>query len=322
MKHKHIDISIILPLYNAGEYLRPCLDSILSQSFKSWELIIVCDCPTDGSDKIAQEYALQDQRIKVFYNTENQHIGISRNIGMAYAQGEYLCFMDHDDICHPLMLEDLYHHIVSNDAEVIFSEVAEGDTHPSLSNPCECRMEILSMLLAARNNYFNQIHGSLYKRELINTHHIEFVDTCAISGEDVLFNIEALYHSKNVALIPQSYYTHFNHTTSFGVNRRYFMPAMRKGMITHLMKVAAANNWTKDLYSLLDERIVRTYNHLFLRLIYWHQYSSFVNELRLAGKESYIREAYRIFSESSPKLHYTILFAIFRTYMRMKSLCR
>ena len=80
-------VSVIVPIYNAGKYLYKCLDSLVNQSLRDIEIIAVLDCPSDGSDKIVEEFAAKDSRIKIVSNKENQHIGKSRNVGLKFARG-------------------------------------------------------------------------------------------------------------------------------------------------------------------------------------------------------------------------------------------
>ena len=90
-------VSIIVPVYNAGIYLKGCLDSILQQTLCDIEVILILDCPTDGSDVICQKYAEKDNRIRIIWNEKNLHIGLSRNKGLEIATGEYIAFSDNDD---------------------------------------------------------------------------------------------------------------------------------------------------------------------------------------------------------------------------------
>ena len=90
-------VSIIVPIYNAGKFLEKCLDTLVNQTLKDIEIILVLDCPTDGSDRIAREYAEKDPRIRLIVNEQNLNIGLSRNEGLKIARGEYIGFSDHDD---------------------------------------------------------------------------------------------------------------------------------------------------------------------------------------------------------------------------------
>ena len=90
-------ISVIVPVYNAEKYLRECLDSIVNQTYKNIEIILVDDGSTDGSGAICDEYADKDVRIKV-YHIPNGGASNDRNLGIDNADGEYLMFVDSDDI--------------------------------------------------------------------------------------------------------------------------------------------------------------------------------------------------------------------------------
>ena len=85
-------VSIIVPIYNAGKFLEKCLDTLVNQTLKDIEIILVLDCPTDGSDRIAREYAEKDPRIRLIVNEQNLNIGLSRNEGLKIARGEYIGF--------------------------------------------------------------------------------------------------------------------------------------------------------------------------------------------------------------------------------------
>lgn len=97
-------ISVIVPIYNVERYLHRALDSILNQTHKDWEAILVDDGSTDGSGHIAEEYARRDRRFKVIHK-ENGGLSDARNAGMKHINGEYLLFLDSDDFLHPQLME-------------------------------------------------------------------------------------------------------------------------------------------------------------------------------------------------------------------------
>lgn len=97
-------ISVIVPIYNVEEYLCRALDSILSQTHKDWEAILVDDGSTDSSGRIAEEYAQRDHRFKVVHKP-NGGLSDARNAGMKHLSGEYLIFLDADDFLHPQLME-------------------------------------------------------------------------------------------------------------------------------------------------------------------------------------------------------------------------
>ena len=91
-----IKISIIIPVYNCEKYLEECLDSVLRQTLKEYEIICVDDGSTDCTIDILKKYAEQDFRIKVLHQ-KNQGAGVARNLGLKHAEGEYIAFLDSDD---------------------------------------------------------------------------------------------------------------------------------------------------------------------------------------------------------------------------------
>lgn len=93
----NVELSIIIPVYNAEKYLKECINSILNQTYKDFEVICVNDCSKDNSLKILEEYAQNDNRIKVINNSKNLGPGANRNIGIKNAKGKYLTFIDADD---------------------------------------------------------------------------------------------------------------------------------------------------------------------------------------------------------------------------------
>lgn len=90
-------ITVIIPVYNVEKYLRDCLDSVISQTYSNLEIICVNDASTDNSGKILSEYAKKDNRIKVINNDSNLKAGLTRNVGIENASGEYVHFLDADD---------------------------------------------------------------------------------------------------------------------------------------------------------------------------------------------------------------------------------
>lgn len=92
------DISIITPIYNSELYLEQMISSVIKQSFKKWELILVDDCSTDNTRNILKKF--KNKKIRYIFNKKNMGAGLSRNIGTKFAKGRYITFIDSDDIWH------------------------------------------------------------------------------------------------------------------------------------------------------------------------------------------------------------------------------
>ena len=107
-------ISVIVPIYNVEEYLPTCIESILNQTYKDLEILLIDDGSTDNSGKICDEYAKQDKRCIVIHQ-QNKGVSATRNTGLNYATGKYISFVDGDDYIHPQMIEILYNEIRKGD---------------------------------------------------------------------------------------------------------------------------------------------------------------------------------------------------------------
>ena len=110
-------ISIIIPIYNVKEYLKRCVDSVLNQSYKNIEVILIDDGSTDGSEKICDEYAKKDKRVVVVHQ-KNSGVSASRNKGIELATGKYIGFVDSDDYIHKDMFEKLYNSLISTSSSI------------------------------------------------------------------------------------------------------------------------------------------------------------------------------------------------------------
>ena len=109
-------VSCIIPVYNTEKYLPRCIESVLAQTFVDWEMLLIDDGSTDASGSICDEYAAKDERIRVFHK-ENGGISSARNVGLNYAQGEWIFFVDSDDSLPKTSLESLLSR--SSDANII-----------------------------------------------------------------------------------------------------------------------------------------------------------------------------------------------------------
>lgn len=232
-------VSIILTVYNAGKYLYSCMDTLINQSLKDIEIIIVTDCPTDGSDVIVEKYASRDSRIKVIKNGQNLHIGESRNRGLEIASGEYIAFSDHDDYRELDMYERLYLTATKKNADLVIGTSVcdtEGEItqYPWPSNLTDnaTRDFVLRDLIGQGNldrpwPLGTNIHPNLYKREILIQNNIKFVNTKNIVPEDRLFNIATTLASGKIIIDRGVRYYHRIIRSSEMHNRSYYEPKKR-----------------------------------------------------------------------------------------------
>lgn len=115
-------VSIITPSYNSSQYIRRTIDSIRSQTYQNWELIIIDDCSIDSSREVIQHYVDQDSRIKLICLEENSGAAVARNTGIKHAIGRFIAFLDSDDTWHPEKLEKQLHFMLKNDYAFTYSQ--------------------------------------------------------------------------------------------------------------------------------------------------------------------------------------------------------
>ena len=207
--------SIISPVYNTSEYLDKFLNSVLTQSFGDFELILVDDGSTDGSLNICKEYANKDNRITVL-TQQNQGAGPARNNGIANACGDYLLFFDSDDWVNIKTLEILNQILSEYDVdlliyggeEVVYSkddeELRRIPTVPqelNLITERSCRDAFCDLIFTS---IINVPWNKVYKRELVNKYHVEFADTRR--AQDAFFNMDYYRHIERLYSIQDILY--------------------------------------------------------------------------------------------------------------------
>lgn len=114
-------ISIITPSYNSAKYISETIESVISQTYDNWELLITDDCSTDSTVEIIKDYIIKDNRIKLFILDKNSGAGISRNNSIKEAKGRYIAFLDSDDWWYPEKLQKQMDFIKKNAYEFVFT---------------------------------------------------------------------------------------------------------------------------------------------------------------------------------------------------------
>lgn len=203
------EISVIVPVYKAEDYLHACVDSILSQTVSDFELILVDDGSPDGCGAICDDYAARDSRVRVIHQ-ENQGQAAARNHALSIAKGEWVCFVDSDDAVHPQMLERLGQAAAESGAAMSMCRMLEAPEMPeSFSTPVEVSWELLSMeeeslvALFDAGDYPGWVAcAKLIRRELIETH--LFCPGRVYEDNEAVCHW--IYGAKTIASIPYSLY--------------------------------------------------------------------------------------------------------------------
>lgn len=203
-------ISVVIPVYNAGDYLRPCLDSIRSQTLESFEAICVDDGSSDASLAVLREYAEMDGRFRV-YGRENHGAAATRNFALERAAGEFLFFIDSDDyIPAPTALERLYQAARENAVEIAggsmcFDRHGEMD-YESMHGVDLDRFDAEEVVSYQDYQYDYDFTRFIYAREMVERESLRFPERSQF--EDPVFHVHAMLAAGRFATIPDFVYAY------------------------------------------------------------------------------------------------------------------
>ena len=213
----NIKISAVVPIFNVEVYIGPCLDSILSQSLKEFEVICVNDGSTDSSLDILKEYAAKDNRIKII-DKDNAGYGHTMNIGMDMASSEYFAIVESDDFILPKMFETLYDTAKENDLDFVKSDFYRfyGEDNKNIIK------EYQKLDKTKSNKYYNKIFSThdnhdtykllmntwtgLYNLDFLRKNNIRHSETPGASYQDNGFWFKTFFYGKRVMFIPEPFY--------------------------------------------------------------------------------------------------------------------
>lgn len=202
-------ISVIVPVYNVEAYLDRCIQSIVSQTFRNLEIILVDDGSTDNSPVLCDRWKEIDSRVRVIYQM-NRGVSCARNTAIRFLAGEVIAFADPDDWLAPKMYETMLRRMQEDNSEIVIcasQRVAETGEVLSVSKTIDGMMDTRTALgELIRQRYVKQtIWSKLYKKEIIES--IQFADGKVF--EDVLWSYKAIANAEKISSVPDVLYNHF-----------------------------------------------------------------------------------------------------------------
>ena len=264
-------VSIIVPVYNTETYLSCCIDSILSQSFTDFELLLVDDGSTDGSGKICDAYAEKDSRIRVFHK-KNGGVSSARNMGLDNAKGEWVFFVDSDDELMPDGLKTMAG-MACDGADMVMAGYETFDEEGNKLYAIETRTtKRLSALEAAKEmfapmdyRYMGYIWSRLFRHQVIQSNHLRLSEQLFFN-EDRLFVTQFICAAERyVVYTTEPFYKYFEHAGSAMMSlQRGFNPKF----VTDLQAQAEMRNaiWTrfdeKRIRELCDYAVYQSYRRI------------------------------------------------------------
>lgn len=224
-------ITIVLPIYNVEKYLDRCMESVINQTYKNLEIIMVDDGSPDNCPKICDDWALKDNRVKVIHK-KNAGLGMARNTGIENATGKYICFFDSDDFINKNAIELLYNEVLKNSSDLVLFGHSDVDKDNNIVNQIiplalkkiyqndEITKIVLPDLIAQGEhgrvikNLWMSAWSCMYSMDLINKTRWRFVSEREIISEDVYSLLVLFRHVKKVSILSEALYFYCENATS------------------------------------------------------------------------------------------------------------
>ncbi len=268
-------VSVIIPVYNTEKYLSKCLDSVCNQTLKDIEIICVNDCSPDNSLAILQEYAKNDNRIKLINFTENKGAAAARNAGIDAATGEYIGFVDSDDFVDLNFYEKLYSKAKETDADAVKGNIYLYDLNTNKKH-IESWIDINNKVKENQAYFYFTFTTAIYKRNLIQKNNVRFLDGL-IHFEDPYFTIKANLFYKKLCVIDDACYYYTDNPNS----------SSRKNIsIKHIQSMALGAREVLNLINIanIDKTHYKiVFNFVINQLLSWANRVNCCNEINLCA---------------------------------------
>lgn len=194
-------ISVIVAVYNTEEYLDRCLESLLNQTYKNMELVIVEDCSTDSSRKLLKKYK-ENENIKIFYNKENRGLSYSRNYGLKKSTGDFIGYIDSDDYVEPDYYEKLMRSIKDNKSDIAICDIKLVDEQTNKIQRCKCYANDFDVYSVVNNGFAASACNKLFKRKNIEKY--PFAEGKV--NEDIAVVIPTVIQAKKISYADTCYF--------------------------------------------------------------------------------------------------------------------
>lgn len=194
-------ISVIVAVYNTEKYLDRCIESLLNQTYKNMELVIVEDCSTDSSRKLLKKYK-GNKNIKVFYNRENRGLSYSRNYGLKKSTGDFIGYIDSDDYVEPDYYEKLMSSIKDNKSDIAICDIKLVDEQTNKIQRCKCYANDFDVCSVVNNGFAASACNKLFKRKNIEKY--PFAEGKV--NEDIAVVIPTVIQAKKISYADTCYF--------------------------------------------------------------------------------------------------------------------
>ncbi len=267
-----IKVSVIVPVYNVEKYLDRCIKTILNQTLKEIEVILVDDGSKDSSGKMCDLYKKQDSRIKVIHK-ENAGLGYARNSGLEVATGKYVAFIDSDDYIDLEMFESLYNYAENYKCEAVMCAGNKRvDSNGNIIEPInENKIKIyegndvkekllLDIIGSEPEDKVDAIIGvsvakAIYLKAIFDKNNIRFCSEKSFISEDAIFQLDFIPYVKKAIVIPESYYYYCQNFSSLSLS--YKKDRFEKNLILYKEQIKKIENI--GIYKCAKSRVDRMF---------------------------------------------------------------
>lgn len=265
------EISIIVPVYNAESFLDRCVESILSQTYKNWRLLLINDGSSDASAGICEKWSSFDNRISTFHQN-NGGAGAARNFGISVSSTKWITFVDADDTIEPTFLENFHSESIGDNEIAIqgYRRIRPNgellSEFKNFNNATYCGDEIVESFGKDWLLDYGQTVGKLYPLHLIKKQNIKFPTDFLIS-EDHCFFLSVLLYVTGIQLYSGTLYNYIDWSTGQNLTAR---------------KYKSSELWQRYLtLSKLYHDIVKHFGISNIKVLHWFQYFAFTGALSL-----------------------------------------
>lgn len=290
------DISIICPVYKAESYIKKCIESIITQNFINWELILIDDGSPDKSGDICDKYSAIDKRIKVFHK-KNEGVSATREFGTLHSSGKYIIHVDPDDWIDSSMLKELFDFAQENNADMVICDFFIEYPYKTIY---KCQQPTSLSPQDVLKGMYKNLHGSccnkLIKREIIKKYHIHFPKNISYC-EDLIFITKLLQYDIKIKYLNKAFY-------------HYVQQINTNSLVKHINKetIISDKRMIQEIETIIESK------HIISPIVYKSYLAKGVFERTFYIKCIDNTEYKKIFHELSPYIKYMDI-SIYRKFL-------
>lgn len=317
-------VSIIIPVYNSEETLKKCIESVINQTYKNIEILVINDGSKDKSLKIINEYKNKDKRIKII-NQENKGVSGARNTGINNATGDYITFIDSDDYIKPNLVKDTIKIFKEYECDVVRNNYVlsyengkiqsrhEMYEENRIINITEKKEELIQNILLGKVQSYSWL--LTIKRNILNENNLKF-DEDVFFMEDIIFLIRLIFFIKNIYFVSEpNYFYYQNNENSLTKDPKRYVKNINNILVMNrklqeilILNEKDSNNYIKISNTMYISGII---GYLRNAIIKGQEYTEILKELKKIREEDVMKEMLRNQKYSILKIHHRLYSFLF-----------